>query len=591
MKIDALRQLLEKGKLEPYIRHIRFPQYKNVYPFTRIDFTFPITALVGANGTNKTSLLKALYGAPGNNNLGNYWFSTDIDPILEGNDYPNCFIYGYENSNTNETVEVIKTRVRKENDPDYWEPSRPIKRYGMAAMPELDGNDSNRSKTRWKAITKKVELLDFRHALSAFDRYFYYGDFGRESTFSEKKLFLRTRSPHLKKALDNNLKSYPYYSVERIASGENKTLSNEELSEVKTILGREYTEIKLIGHSFFRNEGYTARIIDANHRYTEAFAGSGEFAVIMLVTKIMGAQPNSLILLDEPEVSLHPGAQERLLEFLLRQVLRNKHQIIFTTHSPALIRGLPPDAIKVLSLDHATSQVVLTSQKSMPEEAFLQIGEPIVGAKSIVAEDRLAIEIIKRALRIHRPAFLKILKFHFFSGGASVLFNHYIAPYSAEVRKHVLCIFDGDQKPTATWPKSADIAKIDDVDLPKIIQSLTGSDVKFPINSGTDEEKARQTCVAQRNFLRWCYTYVRYIPGNNNPEDFVLSKLKLLTSGSAKSNFVKLTRESLGLSQVEEDPDGESIFQEQRRRVAELPHDDKDLEDLAKIVEDFMNIA
>lgn len=188
MKIKELRTLLDKGKLEPYIRHIRFPQYKNVLPFTQIEFTFPITALVGANGTNKSSLLKALYGAPGSNNLGNYWFSTEIDPILEGNDYPNCFVYGYLNSHTKETVEVLKTRVRKENDPDYWEPSRPIKRYGMNAMPDLDLKDSHRSQTRWKAITKKVELIDFRHALSAFDRYFYHGNFSNEKTFSEKNL-------------------------------------------------------------------------------------------------------------------------------------------------------------------------------------------------------------------------------------------------------------------------------------------------------------------------------------------------------------------------------------------------------------------
>lgn len=590
MKIDDLRQLLEKGKLEPYIRHIRFPQYKNVLPFTQIDFTFPITALVGSNGTNKSSLLKALYGAPGSNNLGNYWFSTETDPILEGNNFPNCFIYGYLNNHTNEIVEVLKTRVRKENDPDYWEPSRPIKRYGMAAMPDVDSKDTNRSQTRWKAITKKVELLDFRHTLSAFDRYFYHGNFEKDVTFSEKKSFLRSRSPHLKAAIDNESKSYRYYNVERIARGENRQLSKEEINEVKNILGRDYTEIKLIGHKFFKNEGYTARIIDSSHHYTEAFAGSGEFAVIMLVTHIMKAQPNSLILLDEPEVSLHPGAQERLLEFLAKQVLQHKHQIIFTTHSPALIRGLPPDAIKVLSLERSTSRVVLTNQQSMPEEAFLQIGEPISGTKSIVTEDRLAIEIVKRALRIHHPAYLKLLKFHFFPGGSSVLFQHYITPYSAESRKGVLCIFDGDQN-NNVWPNSSEISRLADSDLTELIKNLTGSDIKFPINSGTKKEKDNQTANAQRNFLNWSSNYVRYLPGNDNPENFVLSKLNIPLNEDSKSIFLKLTRESLGLNNLEEDPNGDSIFQEQCRRVAEIPDNDQDLESLAKIIDIFMKIA
>jgi predicted ATPase len=73
---EALLGLLKSKKLEPYVRHIRFPQYKNLAANTRVDFTYPISALVGANGTNKSSILRALYGAPGHNNLGNFWFST-----------------------------------------------------------------------------------------------------------------------------------------------------------------------------------------------------------------------------------------------------------------------------------------------------------------------------------------------------------------------------------------------------------------------------------------------------------------------------------------------------------------------------------
>lgn len=588
MKVDTIRSLLANGKLEPYIRHIRFPQYKNIHPFTRIDFTFPITALVGANGTNKSSLLKALYGSPGNNNLGNYWFSTETDPILEGDDYPNCFIYGYLNNHINETVEVLKTRVSNNNDPDYWEPSRPIRRYEMAPMPENDEKDTNRSKTRWKAITKKVELFDFRHALSAFDRYFYYGDFSKDETFSDKKIFLRSRSPHLRSAIDSGTKTYQYYNVERIIKKQNRTLSPEELKEVTTILDRDYDEITLIGHRFFKNEGFTARIKNTSHHYTEAFAGSGEFAVIMLVTQIMSAQQNSLILLDEPEVSLHPGAQERLLSFLANQVIKNKHQIIFTTHSPSLIRGLPPDAIKVLSLERRTSKVILNSQESTPEEAFLQIGEPISGEKTIIAEDKLAVEIIKRSLRIYNPAYLNILNFRYFPGGASVLFNHYVTPYSAESRKKVLCLFDGDQKPEKDWPKSAEISKLDSQDLGQLIKNLTGCDIKFPINSGDAESKAKQTEIAQRAFLEWSSAYVRYLPGDKNPEYFVLSKIGMQSKKDSKEIFLQLTRKSLGLTDSEPNPDGDSIFQEQCRRVAEIPHDDPDLRELATIIDKFM---
>ncbi len=588
MDIEVLRRLLNQQKLEPYIRHIRFPQYKNVEPFTKIDFTFPITALVGANGTNKSSLLRALYGAPGNNNLGNYWFSTEIDPIVEGDQFPNCFVYGYFNSYTNNIVEVLKTRVKKEGDPDYWEPSRPIQRYEMDKMPTSDGEDPNRSKTRWKAISKNVEIIDFRHALSAFDRYFYYGDFSREKTFSEKKTFIRSRAPHLKAALDGGRDSYPYYGVERIVNRDNSSLSNAEINAVKDILGRSYDEVRLICHKFFRGEGFTARIASSDFQYTEAFAGSGEFAVIMLVTRVMRSVPNSLILLDEPEVSLHPGAQEKLLEFLGKQVIKNKYQIVFTTHSPSLIRGLPHDAIKVLALDRHTSRVVLTGQKAIPEEAFLRIGEPISGQKTIVAEDRLAIEIIKRAIRIHAPQLLKLLKFIFFPGGASVIFKHHIPSYVAENRQDIFCLLDGDQRPELTWPDNNKLTQVHDEELGKLVQNLTGCDIKFPINSGTQVEKEAQTNAAQREFLAWGFSNIRYLPGLQGPEEFILSKIGEGNVVNAKLHFVKLTRASLGLTDDEDDPDGDAIFQEQCRRIAEIPSNDVDIKNLSCIIQAFL---
>lgn len=589
MDEKTLRTLLEKGKLEPYIRHIRFPQYKNINPFTKIDFTFPITAIVGANGTNKSSLLRALYGSPGSNNLGNYWFSTKIDTIEEGAQFPNCFIYGYYNSHRNKVVEVLKTRIKKENDPDYWEPSRALKSYNMEPFnreDEYNSNDPNALKTRWRTIKKNVEIIDFRHGLSSFDRYFYYGDYSKEQTFKEKKLFIRRRSPHLKKALDKNLLHSTYCGTERIVDEINFDLSDQEVTEIGTILGRNYHKISLIRHLFFQLDGYTARIYAKNQLYTEAFAGSGEFAVIMIVSRIMRTSEKSLILLDEPEVSLHPGAQERLLDFMVDQIKKHKHQIIFTTHSPAMIRGLPSDAIKVLDFDDKTSQVILVSQESLPEEAFIKIGEPISGKKLIIVEDKLAREIIIRSLRLFYPQLLKLVDIKFFPGGASVIFNHYIPPYAEEDRKNVCVILDGDQTPASPWPNALEIDKLDSEELRSNIENLSGSDIKFPKDSGPQEIIKNQITLCRKKFLNWCGKYVAYLPSNLGPEEFVLQKTNVHFQGDAKLKFVELTRESLGLL-TEESPSSEQIFAEQQRQVAKIPIDDQDMKLIADTVKTF----
>ena len=237
----ALKAMLAARKFDPYISHIRFPHYKNLLPDLKIDLDFPITALVGANGTNKSSILRAIQGSPEGENLGIYWFSTSTDPIAE-NGARNAFIYGYHHKGAGKVVEVLKTRVKKDEDPDYWEPSRAITSYSMA---RFEGPvDGNKNRTRWDTITKPVVYLDFRQTISAFDRCFYYGTNDGES-YRERKDFLRKRSPRLLSAIDSNATSVSYYS-ERIVRGVNRLLNDEERKAASIILGRDYSEIRWI---------------------------------------------------------------------------------------------------------------------------------------------------------------------------------------------------------------------------------------------------------------------------------------------------------------------------------------------------------
>lgn len=590
MDANKLRELLENESLEPFIRQIRFPQYKSLALFTSIDFTFPITAIVGANGTNKSSVLRALYGAPSHTNLGNFWFSTDTDPIEEGDTFPNCFIYSYKHPKLQKNIEILKTRVERENDPDYWEPSRPIQRYKMEKMPKYEkpNKDIYRVQTRWNPIKKTVKLIDFRHSLSAFDKCFYYGDFSSTDTFKSKKNFIRRRAKHLNRALNNKAESYMFFGKQRVVSKENRILNKEETQFISEILGREYTEIQLIHHDFFNTDGHTARIKLKNLKYTEAFAGSGEFAAIKLVTEICSSPMKSLILLDEPEVSLHPGAQERLLSFLYQQVIRKKLQIVFTTHSPALIRDLPPDAIKVLSVSEQ-DEVTLVSQSSYPEEAFVQIGEPISGKLIILVEDRLAQELVKMALRRHYPNLLNVIEICYYPGGVSTIFKRYLPLFAAEGREKVICLLDGDQRPENPWPSEVEVRRALDSELDDLIQAHIGDNqVELTIDGGPKERQAQQKSQLQRQFLSWCHQCVRYLPTEACPEQFILEKNQLAGLVPAKSHFEQLTRAELGYLKNEPITSDE-IFSTQRRHLAMINEDDEDIKKIANIINDFLN--
>jgi len=591
----VLIKLLECKKLEPFLRHIRFPQYKNLEKNTKIDFSYPISALVGANGTNKSSILRALHGSPGYNNLGNYWFSTSIDPIEETGDGPSCFIYGYWNQASAKVVEVLKTRVSKPNDPDYWEPSRPIISYGMERMPDLKVGDpipAGRSKTRWEAIAKHVEYLDFRESLSAFDKFFYHGQLrNKPNTEKSKKDFIRARAPHLKLAILEAKNSVKYRKSERV-HGINRSLTVEELKYVCMILDRSYTEIKLILHSLFNCDAYSCLMSTPGRKYSEAFAGSGEFAVVRIVTSILSAPNNSLILLDEPEVSLHPGAQDRLLEFLTQCVKQKKHQIVISTHSPTIVKRLPPEAIKVLVMDKVSGKVRLPRQASLPEEAFFHLGEPMHGKYLIIVEDALAKSIVSRALYSEGEAMSNLIEIQFFPGGAQTLWSHYLPIFAAEGRVNILILLDGDERPAERFTDPDLIGPADEYLIASEVLKICKTEIKFPVDGSSGKANINQVNLAQRKFVKWAMQFVDYLPGGKIPEEFLWERMSRndiiddIADNNYKHKFEKLTRSQLGIPEFEA-VSSSDIFATQRRCVATISLDDPELCELRNRVVKF----
>jgi predicted ATPase len=593
---QKLRDLLANKELEPFIGHIRFPQYKNLASNTKIDFSYPITALVGANGTNKSSILRALYGAPENNNLGNFWFSTSIDPIKETGNRASCFIYGYWNASEQKIVEVIKTRIKKEEDPDYWEPSRPLLSYEMAPPPKLSASQTipeGRSRTRWNAIKKDVVYIDFRSALSAFDKFFYHGELrSKPNTEKNKKDFIRVRAVHLKKALDDQSQSYVKWRHDRIVDSDNSTLSADEITAISHILGRKYEEIRYVRHTFFNCDAYTCLMRIAGLKYTEAFAGSGEFAVVKIVTSVLRAKEKSLILLDEPEVSLHPGAQDRLVDFLTSCVKLHKHQVVTSTHSPSIIRKLPPDAIKVLTVDTNSNRVAISRQSSLPEEAFFHLGEPVPNKITVLVEDVLAQAIINRALMPLGEAAASVFDIRYFPGGSQTLWSSYVPTFAAENRARLLVLFDGDKRPTEGFSDPTAISEAEVGQLRTEILRVTGVDIDFPCDGGANGGNVAQQNEMRRTFMKWARSQVSYLPGTTIPEAFVWdnmqpdNKSQSIADTNPKVRFEKLAKLELGVPNFKSVTSAD-ILATQRRRLATIAADHPDLVDIKTILLSF----
>lgn len=508
--ITTIKKIKSSEKIKRYIDFIRFPFYRNLEVDTTINFEFPLTVLIGQNGCGKSSCLHALYGIPKGYTPYEFWFDTSVDPIEYYDDQKkrHSFWYSYKDHN-NIIKEVIKARIKRSNDPNYWETSRPLEWAGMTIRE--DGR-------RDQPIEKNVLYIDFRAELSAFDKYFYFGNTKGASTRTKQE-FIRKKSKQLQKIITGR-KNF-YYTKGGSVNKPIRNITDDELKWISFILGKKYISGQYIEHSLFRNYGYTVIFYTSFAKYSEAFAGSGEVAIVRLVLKILEAPNYSLILLDEPEVSLHPGAQERLKIFLLEQIKIKKHQIILTSHSPSIVKGLPKEAIKIF-YQNPNSGRFLVKENLTSEEAFYHIEFPLTEKKNIIVEDILAQEILYSVMSVIGDETKNIFNIKYNPGGESVIKKEFINVFCREDKPRNYVFFDGDQKflkDHYDW-RNFPTSELTIANLKRKIREITKEDIKFSVDSLNNSSNENQQIDLMKKYLDFYLNNVFYFP-KNTPEELI----------------------------------------------------------------------
>lgn len=500
--ITSIQRAHAANQFPNYIEYIRFPHFKNLQKDTRIDFIFPFTVLTGLNGSGKSSALHAIYGAPRGRSTGRYWFSTLVDPIEEAADAPNCFVYGYKSA-AGIIHEVLKSRVGVSKGADYWEPSRPIAAYGMKLLP---------GKKRRPAIEKKVIYLDFRAELSAFDQFFYFGSFKSSSTLKNKQDVLRKYSKYVKTAIDTD-------AIVTVRNRKNRAPAKLTVNEIKTIakiLGKSYDACTLLVHDFYGSTGLTAYFNTSTLNYSEAYAGRGEYAVVKLVHEVSRAPENALIILDEPEVSLHPGAQDELKIFLLESLLAKKLQVVISTHSPKFVEFLPDDAIKLFLQDSSPKFIVKNSCSYL--EAFHSIGMELHESDKniITVEDITAQIIVEKVLASMGTEYTLLFRVIFYPGGSEEIYKKAVT-YSEEGERHKFILLDGDKRKSIPDPSAFEVSESRDFKfLERTLKETTNiafEKLGFRIDGHAKSGDVAQKIASSNAYLTYLFTNLGYLPG------------------------------------------------------------------------------
>ncbi|EEX73299.1 AAA family ATPase [Leptotrichia hofstadii] len=144
-----------------------------------------------------------------------------------------------------------------------------------------------------------------------------------------------------------------------------------EINEIFQVLD-ENIDIKLVGMSkassleeilpIFKNS--SGDTFDINS------LSSGEKQLFLRTLAIKTMEPqNSIILIDEPELSLHPRWQQRIVD-VYRKIGKN-NQIIIATHSPHILGSVRKENIMLLDKDDEGQIVVRTG-----DELYDSYGQP-----------------------------------------------------------------------------------------------------------------------------------------------------------------------------------------------------------------------
>jgi energy-coupling factor transporter ATP-binding protein EcfA2 len=246
-----------------------------------------IVGIWGENGTGKSSLLQAIIWATRlNGGLSGYGLNFhSIENIIYGRDEDNsCIVEIGNDFGHNVSCSIIEKRTRCEGI-DF---------------------DEVRYFPTWRYISSRGSLLE-----NMFE-----SDLGSRSAESHSFLhwLLHDLNGKIMRGDSDSKETFERlnYWSEKIGFG--KLLDSRTSN--KEVMGT-YYDSKL---------GLEVPLIDGGF-------GGNSFLPIILECYSFN---NGIILIEEPEISLHPGAQGDIWDFIMEMVEKRNHQIIFTSHSPYL---------------------------------------------------------------------------------------------------------------------------------------------------------------------------------------------------------------------------------------------------------------
>lgn len=357
---------------------------RGVYP-SEINFSYPITAIVGENGSGKSTYLSLI--ACAFHNSSDFCPSNRMRPGMQEPrkyyTYSDFFTFtpdehgiaGIQIQADYQAATGIKTDIRKKKSSGKWTDynRRPIRSVTYLGI--------NR-------IVPPSESSPHKH---------YCRKFTEDAPLSETQI-------------------------------------RELRDAMSKILGRDYSGISLKKYGTYRL--FSAQRSGTD--YTGFNMGAGENAVLGLLLEIIAAGRGALIVVDEIDLGLHAKAQSMLVRVLKEFCEKYHCQIICSTHSKMVLDELPLDARFFIRRKDNTTDIIpnITS-----EFAFGELSGHHGIELSVFTEDDVAAAFLTNSLPLEIRNRIHIIPI----GSDQAVLKHLAVHYREEDYRFI-AFLDGDKR-------------------------------------------------------------------------------------------------------------------------------------------------
>lgn len=207
-----------------------------------------------------------------------------------------------------------------------------------------------------------------------------------------------------------------------------------------TVLGQSYDSIEsdTVVHNMQQAE--IVCVARGGMRYSEVHMGFGEGRSQHLINALERLPDRSLVLIEEPETSLHASAQHELGRYLVDVAITRRHQLFLTTHSEYILNALP--TASRIYLERTTDGIVARGSLT-PCQVQSLLTDGHRKALTILVEDDCAQSVLREILRRFDVNFLTTVSI--VPGGDKDKIANTVRGLRG-TRLPVACVRDGDKE-------------------------------------------------------------------------------------------------------------------------------------------------